>query len=86
MLWRLNNPALHIHIPRDAMDNWMNWGLQLAEGSSYFASAMRHVQIMMQHHPLRNALQQMAPAIADPEGDWLNDQEQQANALYQMIA
>ncbi|KAJ8658217.1 hypothetical protein O0I10_006225 [Lichtheimia ornata] len=73
-LWRLNKPALHIHIGRDAMEDWLNWGLQLVEGASFFASAMRHVG-MRRHHPLHNALQQVAPPNADPDGERLNDPE-----------
>ncbi|CDH48923.1 predicted protein [Lichtheimia corymbifera JMRC:FSU:9682] len=73
-LWRLNKPALHIHIGRNAMNDWIKWGLHLVEGASFFASAMRHVG-MKRHHPLHNALQQVAPPDADPEGEWLNDPE-----------
>lgn len=78
-LWRENRPSLHIHIGRDAMAEWMNWARQLAQNQAYFPSAMRHVG-MMQHHPLHNAFQQVAPPNADPNGEWLNDEDQLAAA------
>lgn len=73
-LWRLNKPALHIHIDRDDMGLWEDWALGLAQGTSFFASAMRHVGMMV-HHPLHNAFQQVAPLNTEPQGVWLNKPE-----------
>lgn len=73
-LWRLNKSALHIHTDRDDMGLWEDWALGLAQGTSFFASAMRHVSMMV-HHPLHNAFQQVAPIDADSRGLWLNKPE-----------
>lgn len=54
-LWKLNYPALHLHIGRDNEGEWRVW-----------ASKMRHIG-MQRNHPLRNALHQYAPEGAQDD-------------------
>ncbi|KAI7874283.1 hypothetical protein K492DRAFT_200095 [Lichtheimia hyalospora FSU 10163] len=69
-MWRMNLPALHMHIPRDKKDEWFQWASLLKEGVSFFASATRHVGMSI-HHPLWNCLRPYMPANTDAA--WLDD-------------
>ncbi|KAG2221082.1 hypothetical protein INT45_009740 [Circinella minor] len=80
-LWKINYPALHIHISRFSKDEWYNWATNLNENDYFFASAMRHVG-MQKHHPLRNALNIFRPADQydsgidiDDDDSWLYDED-----------
>ncbi|KAI7854918.1 hypothetical protein BDC45DRAFT_507213 [Circinella umbellata] len=80
-LWKMNYPALHIHISRSNKDAWYSWATNLNENEHFFASAMRHVG-MQKHHPLRNALNIFRPADQydsgsdiDDDDSWLYDED-----------
>lgn len=50
----MNRPALHIHIDRDDMGLWEDSALGLAQGASFFASAIRrrHEEIFQRQPPI----------------------------------
>ncbi|KAI8075299.1 hypothetical protein BC940DRAFT_314962 [Gongronella butleri] len=75
-LWRLNLPQLHIHIGRDFQQMWLQWALQLAEGTNMYMSSFRHAGMAHEQHPAMHLLLLFAPDDADEQNSWLDDPAQ----------
>ncbi|KAI7878208.1 hypothetical protein K492DRAFT_180074 [Lichtheimia hyalospora FSU 10163] len=76
-MWRMNLPALHMHISRDKKDEWFHWASLLKQGISLFASAVRHVGMSI-HHPLWICLRPFMPA--NTKADWLGNESNLTSA------